>query len=198
MRAQLRSALSAVGVIQPGDSEPVMLLWGAPVPRADTRAQSLQQELAATATRIGEHATKRTEPDVILDFGPDGVLLIEVKHRSGNEVNPGGNWGRYVCDECFDDIELAQQSSLYELVRNWRVAWEIAGSRPFALVNLGPARLFGRDSLSTFTRSLGAPGRGRFLALSWEDFASVPPIREDEMLPSFLSDRHVGLLVPQQ
>ena len=40
-------------------------------------------------------------------------------------------------------------TGLYELVRNWRFGWELAGPRAFLLMNLG------RDSLEADARRLG-------------------------------------------
>jgi hypothetical protein len=191
-RARLAAALRAAEIIDAShDGEPAMLLWGAPIPAGHARAQLLASELANASARTGEDARKRTEPDVTLDFGPDGIVLIEVKHRSANEANASGSWTRYVCDGCFKDVKLAEQSGMYELARNWRFAYELAGTRQFAVVNLGPSRLFAGSSLDMFKRSLGATGRGRFVTMSWERLASVPDVRDDEVLTSFLADRGV-------
>ena len=66
-----------------------------------------------------------------------------------------------------------------------------AGTRPFAVVNLGPRALLETVELSALERSLGLPERGRFIRLPWERFVAVPEIRNDELLSSFLNQRNV-------
>jgi hypothetical protein len=197
LRGRLRETLYAVEMISsPAGAEPAMLLWGAPVPDHDPRAVTLCRSLAEVSAVIGEEESRRTEPDVALDLGDDGVVLVEVKHRSGNEVNDGGRWDRYLCDACFGDPRLARQTGLYELARNWRVAYDLSAGRPFTLVNLGPDRLFAAHELDTFRRSLGATGRGRFLTLSWQRLVETPDIHNDDVLRRFIEERGVVSSAP--
>ena len=116
--AQFGAALRAAGIVPAGEVEPAMLLWAAAVPQGDVRAQSLRSDLATASKTLREDPLKRTETDVALDFGPEGVVLIEGKHRSANEVNVDASWGRYACEGCFSDVTLVRQSGMYELARN--------------------------------------------------------------------------------
>jgi hypothetical protein len=192
LRECLRATLHSAGIIQSsrGD-EPALLLWGAPVPDDDARAVALSMKLEDVSIVITEDSRRRTEPDVVLDFGAEGIVLVEVKHRSGNHVSARGHWDRYLNAACFNDLRRAEQCGLYELVRNWRFAHDIAADRPFALVNLGPERLFRSPALDAFGQSLAAAGRGRFVKLAWNRLVSAPCVRNDEMLCRFLEERGV-------
>ena len=150
---------------------PTMLLWGAPVP-ATLTGQKLQQAVEQVSDALGEHPDSRTEPDVVLDFGEAGLVIVEVKYKSGNDVSDRADkFARYVNEPgAFPDSASATTSQLYELVRNWRFAADLANGRPFALVNLAPAKTLAKTpGMPEFLRGI-APSSGRtFVPLSWAD-----------------------------
>jgi len=155
--------------------EPAMLLWGVPVPGNDCRANEVAGALLKISDKLKEDPDFRSEPDVVLDFGADGVLIIEVKYRSKN----ADKWGKgkyYLESKAFNDPELAQKTNLYELVRNWRFAWELASGRPMALVNLGPETLFNKKAecaLRDFEASLRQDESHRFVRMKWSGLLSL-------------------------
>ena len=84
---QLLDVLRRAGLPIPGRAPrpEAALLWGVPIPpdrAGDDRGWRLRGRLQAIADRLGEDPRSRTEPDVVIDLGPDGVVVIEVKHRS--------------------------------------------------------------------------------------------------------------------
>src|SRR4051794_31466006 len=64
----------------PGATEPRLILWGADVSASPT--SEVPRVLAEISSDLGEDVARRTEPDVILDYGAIGIALIEVKYRS--------------------------------------------------------------------------------------------------------------------
>jgi hypothetical protein len=153
--------------------EPLLLLWGVPLPSGDPSAAAIRDRLIGVLDHIGEHPRSRSEPDVILNFGRAGVVLIEVKRGSANDTKPAAyaGWDKYLKDTpAFRDAGRARQIGLYELARNWRIGWDLAGGRPLTLVNLGPAGLFegqpGADLLQ-FRECLNRAGGQQFEAVTW-------------------------------
>ena len=156
--------------------EPIILLWGVPVPITDRRGIEIQKSLTKILNQIGEDPQKYSEPDVILDFGDIGVVVIEVKYRSRNdrlnEKSP--KWEKYFHDSfAFVDIDDLKKSGYYELARNWRIAWELAGNRAMALINLGPDSLFKGDDakrISEFSKCLRQNDKCKFVDVTWSHF----------------------------
>jgi hypothetical protein len=67
-------------------------------------------------------------------------------------------------------LQVIGRSELYELTRNWRIGVELAGERPFTLVNLVV-----KDSDPVRTEEFRAglnPQRGHFLVIRWHDFTA--------------------------
>jgi hypothetical protein len=150
-----------------------LLLWGVPVTAGQTSA-ALRKALLAVSDHLGEDPARRSEPDVVLDFGRHGLVFVEVKYRSKNDRKAPEyeHWGRYldVPSACFDSPSAVRASGLYELARYWRIGCDIARARPFTLVNLGPVRLFrgrGAAMLSQFASALGQAESRRFVRLTW-------------------------------
>jgi len=150
------------------DEPPALLLWGVPVPHG-LRGQEAQDQFIALSDKLTEIPNSRTEPDVLLDFGEAGLAIIEVKYRSGNDSRNSANWHRYLpCRAAFKDSKKAESSGLYELVRNWRFAHDLAGKRPFVVANLAPEDTFTTTAgLTDFEASLATSGKRKFLRLSW-------------------------------
>ena len=145
------------------------LLWGVPIPpdrAGDDRGWRLRGRLEAIADRLGEDPRSRTEPDVVIDLGPDGVVVIEVKHRSPTDVKDGAyaGWDRYYpADSPLPYAPAVRASGCYELARNWRFGLELAAEpdRPFTLACLGPDGLFrGEGAGPPSLRGLPAGNRG--------------------------------------
>ncbi len=161
----------------PSAGTPSVLLWGVPVPAAATSDARVRMTAALEA--IGETPTSRTEPDVCLDYGDAGVVLIEVKYRAGNDVKRAEHaykFARYLRDtEAFADPGGTTSSGHYELTRNWRLGHDLAGARPFRLVNLGPTALFrgkAGQMLGSFEATLARSEHRAFVRLTWADFLS--------------------------
>ena len=78
----LMRVAARVGLEVQAGGSPRLLFWGVEVPKAPSGASDLEQRLATISTELGEREDRRTEPDVILDFGPSGIVAIETKHRT--------------------------------------------------------------------------------------------------------------------
>jgi hypothetical protein len=112
---------------------------------------------------------------VIIDCGEAGVVIIEVKYHSGNDLRDDGHWDRYLPGPgAFDDPAKAKASQLYELVRNWRIAHDLAAGRPFTLVNLATAtKLKTTKGIDDFNDSLRKSPEHSFLPLRWDLFLAA-------------------------
>ncbi|HZZ93225.1 MAG TPA: hypothetical protein VFE23_11745 [Usitatibacter sp.] len=87
--------------ILPSSKEPLLILWGSQVGGATGRRSEVPAALTEISEALREDPSRRTEPDVVLDFGDDGIAIIEVKHRAGNETTPSRpeNWALYLKDQ---------------------------------------------------------------------------------------------------
>jgi hypothetical protein len=156
-------------------AEPRLLLWGVPVPGDDPKGVAIRDQLIRVLDRIGERPRSRSEPDVILDFDQAGIFFIEVKHGSANDTKPEtyAGWDTYLRDtSAFLDPWRLRGTGLYELARNWRIGWDLAGGRPFTLINLGPADLFAGENsapLSDFRNCLATANDRCFETRRWTD-----------------------------
>lgn len=193
---RLREILSKLGcgISQAVDAEPVMLLWGVPIPSDSQNGVAVRDRLVAIADAIGERANSRSEPDVILDFGDAGVVFIEVKHRSANELKDAtyGGWKKYLQQSpAFLDADEVRKTGMYELARNWRFVWDLAEQRPLWLVNLGPAELSNDPHLADFGKQLNQDARRQFQFISWQQFVNEIGADPDWLL-EFLNSRGVA------
>jgi len=164
-----------------------LLLWGVPNPLDSPEGGRLREQLIAVCDLLGEEKTCRSEPDAAMDFGDAGVVLIEVKYRSGNDRKKfDRRYDRYVRNtDAFADFAAIGRSELYELTRNWRIGVELAGGRPFTLVNLVV-----KDSDPARTEEFRAglnPQRGHFLVIRWHDFTAG--FQQPDWLKSYLAGR---------
>jgi hypothetical protein len=143
---------------------------------------------------IGEKPDRRSEPDVVLDFGPAGLAIIEVKLWSKNESKKSDydGWDKYTAStEAFLSHNGARSSGLYELVRNWRIGCQLAENRPFVLINLGPASLFKNvfsDSMSRFCESIPQGPMRRFMKVTWQQFLGGIS-KQPEWFRAYVQDR---------
>ena len=168
--------LSGAGWLTSTDIEPTVLLWGVPVPGSDRRGIDINKNLVMILEQIGEDPQKFSEPDVILDFGDIGVVLIEVKYRSPNDTlnEKSSKWEKYLYNRsAFADINGVKKTGYYELARIWRIAWELAGDRSMALLNLGPDAIFKRDDerkIQQFSKCLSQNNTHKFNDVTWKRF----------------------------
>jgi hypothetical protein len=178
---QLLDVLRRAGLpIPDGVSRPeALLLWGVPVPldrTANERGWQTREQLKLIADQLGEAPRSRTEPDVLIDLGGAGIVIIEVKHRSSTDVKAAGydGWDRYYpAGSPLAYAASVRASGCYELARNWRFGLELAAdpARPFTLACLGPAGLFrgeGAEVLRPFEACLPGDGTARFRKVRWD------------------------------
>jgi hypothetical protein len=151
-----------------------MLLWGASVPPTTKAGDALLAKLVAASDSSGEHKRFRTEPDVVIDAGDAGVVFIEVKLHSGNEVQSDEKrFERYLRKAAFTDRDAIISSGYYELVRNWSLGTAVAGDRPFYLINLGPNAIFDdpkhQNRWAAFASGIGDQPHRSFHKARWPD-----------------------------
>jgi hypothetical protein len=64
----------------PDCREPDLLIWGAPVPyERNPHGHALRERVIAHLNDLNEQPRFRTEPDLVLDFGNNGVVIVEAK-----------------------------------------------------------------------------------------------------------------------
>lgn len=143
-----------------------VLIWGASL---FGDGSELLARFVDVSNTLGEVATSRTEPDVIIDLGSFGLVFVEVKYKSGNDVQSEKPWKMYTTSDAFLDRDRARSSGRYELVRNWRIGCELAGDRPFSLVNLVRTAERGPSEVSTrvFAGSLKIGPTRRFAQVTF-------------------------------
>lgn len=181
---RLLSALQGAGLLPnvAPQTVPTLLLWGSPLD-AQLRGRMIADQLAALCDELGEDSDRRSEPDVIVDLGPSGLIFIEVKFQSGNDcLNPKSpKWSRYDSASWLNwRLDDVSASGCYELARNWCLMKGLANTRPATLVNLGPARLFAGSEgarLARFVRGLDTDGQSQFKSVTWADL--LEPILAD-------------------
>jgi hypothetical protein len=173
---QLLAALRRAGLIadEPLTTTPTLLLWGAPIDNGP-RGAEIRKQLSDLCACLQEDPNSFSEPDVIVDLGEDGLMFIEVKHRSGNDLQPAdyAGWSRYASAARLSwRIKGVKASGCYELARNWCLLKSLAAERPASLVSLGPAKLFlGTEGarLDRFVAALGTDERSHFMKVRWSD-----------------------------
>jgi hypothetical protein len=127
--------------------DPTLLLWGHPV--AGPLGEQLKEQLASACDALGERENGRSEPDVIVAW-PDLLVFAEAKTGSPNEILKGdarSKVDRYTngrADIFTVPPQDVRATGYYELVRNWRLAADLANLAAIPnrlLINLGPAAL---------------------------------------------------------
>jgi len=168
--------LSGVDWLISTDIEPAIFLWGVPMLGDDRRGIDIKKNLITILNQIGEDPRKYSEPDVIIDFERIGVVVIEVKYRSPNDrLNEKSlKWEKYLYNSsAFSDIASVKKTGYYELGRNWRIAWDLAGDRSMALINIGPHAIFKKDDglkIQQFSKCLNQNSPHKFIEMTWTRF----------------------------
>lgn len=182
----------------PSQHSPAVLFWGVPLPSGDHRAVGLQEQLIGTLDALGEGRQSRSEPDLIVDFGAAGLVFIEVKLRSANDRLDGADpkWDRYILNtRAFADAPGVRATGLYELARNWRIAWDIANGRPLTLMNLDSPELFDgkkKSILDEFQKCLRLSDHHRFVRCTWRELFKLLPSLPD-WLRAYDEDRSISI-----
>jgi hypothetical protein len=189
---------NGVAIAEHASVEPRLILWGAEVPSRDGSVSQAPAGLHRVSCLLQETTDRRTEPDVILDFGVARIVFVEVKFRSGNEIKSSQyeHWDRYLGDQEAGPFKIpaeVRSNGHYELVRNWRIAWELSRALnvPVALINLGKDALFNGakgKALSVYESLLAQDGAHAFYRLSWRHLldaaGDIPP-----WLQTYLAER---------
>lgn len=169
-----------------------LLLWGVPLTLNDERGWRLREQLERISDSLGEDPIRRTEPDVVIDAGAAGIVIVEVKYTSPNDVQvPSSRFDRYLNTRCFSDTDGAKATGLYELIRNWRFGCELAEGRRFTLVNLVREKHVQREieRTSRFASSLATDGHRGFALVEWERLLAAPNAAFSPALGTYLSNR---------
>ncbi len=179
-----------------GSVRPTILLWGVPLPQVGATLDS-RDRLVEVSNALGELRSSRSEPDVIVDAGPAGLLFIEVKLRSPNDHKSSGyeHWGKYESRDSHADWDGIKDGGLYELARNWRIGLDMAGGRPFTLMNLLPEKTSSKElnEIDVFKSQLATlENQHEFGRKSWEDFLSAVPYVAP-WLRSYLAERKLDI-----
>jgi hypothetical protein len=140
---RLRETFAGAGVsiAEHASCEPRLILWGAEVPSEDGSPSQVPAGLHRVSCLLQEAKDRCTEPDVVLDFGLAGIVFVEVKFRSGNEIKSSqyDHLERYLGDRepaPFKNPAQVRINGHYELARNWRIAWSYPGRSTFRLLSL--------------------------------------------------------------
>jgi hypothetical protein len=187
---QLRDVLNGV-LSMSFVNEPSLLLWGVPVPRSPS-GYCVRDRLTEISNQLGENPLSRTEPDVVCDFGSEGLVVVEVKYRSPNDIKSWREgYNRYLSGLAFEDMSPILASGLYELARNWRFGWELAGRRPMVLVNLVlAARASEGKRIESFRSGLRGSDIRKFVQLNWHEF--LGNVQLEDWIGDYLQAKVVG------
>ena len=168
--AGLREAGTVGALVGEPDLVPpqALLLWGHAM--EGPRAELVLTALLAVSDALGEHADRRSEPDVI-SLWPHLPAFVETKHGSANDFQPGyAGYGSYLpASRLFaaDDDQVRAAGS-YQLTRNWVIGATLAEvlDVPFRLVNLGPAAI--AEHAAGFAALLEQTSGCRFEHRTWQ------------------------------
>jgi hypothetical protein len=192
---QLSRIVRSCEYVQDGADEAAMLLWGVPCPAGTLRGESIRKRVVEVGDRLGEKPRRRSEPDVILDFANDGLVIVEVKYRSGNDQQEfRDKHEKYLSDtDAFTEPELIRHAGLYELTRNWRIGVELAEGRPFTLVNL-MIKNKEPNQILQFRSGLNYM-KGTYRIATWKDFLSgCNPSEWPLWFRDYLNDKLPGMM----
>jgi hypothetical protein len=195
---RLVEALIKAGLAPPEAAEvsPSLLLWGVPVDD-NGHGSSIRKRLIERCKELRERRSSYSEPDVIIDIGQFGLIFIEAKYRSGNDVKPPDyrGWDTYLDASWVDwRKEDVRESGLYELARNWCLMSGIAGDCSKTLVNLGADEIFASQDAKRLKRFAFALGSGRtssFKQISWAKFLDPGIVHSLKWFSDFCRCRHL-------
>lgn len=192
---QLYTAMQHSGLISedPCANAPTLLLWGAPIDDV-ARGGAIRKRLTDQCAVLGENPNSLSEPDVIIDLQDEGLIFIEVKHRSGNDFKSLDyrGWEKYASADPVWRYNDVMASGCYELARNWCLLKSLAAGRAATLVSLGPAKLFvgaEGERLNRFVSALGDDARSHFRKVSWTDFLDRPEADRPAWFARFCCNR---------
>ncbi len=143
---RLVEALIKAGVSpEAAEVSPSLLLWGVPIDdgsQGPSILSNLLKTIQRTEGTLNPRSPNPTSLSILVGFG---LMFIEAKYRSDNDVKPPDyrGWSRHLDAGWVDwRKEAVRESGLYELARNWCLLSGIAGDRPKTLVNLGSDEIF--------------------------------------------------------
>lgn len=188
---QLWKVAVLAGLTASAGSPSRLALWGV---SQDSASISMATEFVTVSNALNEEAQSRSEPDVMLDCGQAGVVMVEVKYRSRNDVLSAGDrrWDRYMPSAAFKDPASIKASGLYELARNWRIGWELARSRPMALLNLTspPIAIVQAESLKLFEHGVSDSPTRVFRWSPWSELITQVDLLEP-WFTTYIQRRHL-------
>ena len=196
---QLLNRLKSLGLVSVNVLEttvPTLLLSGSCVD-GGARSDEIRSQLGELCVVLEENCLSFSEPDVIIDLGEQGLVIIEVKHLSRNDLQTEGygGWQKYLSAAGLSwDVEGIKASGCYELARNSCLLKGLAANRPATLVNLGPPKLFqGKEGsrLNRFIDSLDRDDRTEFRKLTWSDLLGDILIGAPEWFLGFCRNRRL-------
>jgi hypothetical protein len=163
------------------------LLWGVPQPPNSHQGGLLRKRIVGICDKLGEAPDSRSEPDVVADFGQCGLVSIEVKYKSGNDLQDFDVKHEKYLDgtDAFAVPQLIRESKLYELARNWRIGVELANGAPFTLVNL-VVKSREPKQIAMFDSGLNHR-KGQFRVLTWTELTSES--EPTEWLKQYFEDK---------
>lgn len=178
--------LAHLGMTTVRGVEPTVLLWGSPLGQTQY-GRTIRERLIQVSDNLAENPVSRSEPDVLIDLGPSGLVIIEVKYRSSNDNETNTvKFDRYLDERFFLDLGAVKATGLYELTRNWRIGCEMAQSRPLTLVNLvmAPTLKSDRHRLERFSSALRTGEQARFAVVEWASVVGAL----SHLMPQWLID----------
>jgi hypothetical protein len=183
----LGSVLRSIGIAEGSEEEPELLIWGVPQPSSTCPGGLIRNRIIGICDRLGEAPSRRSEPDIIADFGQYGLVLIEVKYQSGNDLQDFGmKHEKYLHGtDAFAVPQLIRESKLYELARNWRIGVELANGVPLTLVNL-VVKSSESKQIAMFDSGLNHC-KGQFQVLTWAEL--VNQIKAPDWLEAYLRSK---------
>lgn len=144
-----------------------IFMWGVPQLGIEDNNELKEKLKEICKNRLDEKKDSFSEPDIILVCEKE-VAFIEVKVKSENEIEDPlkKDFDKYLNNDFYKDKDLAKESRLYELIRNWTISHYFTNSKMVKLINLAPKKKFKKDT-DLFKKSLNHPDN--FIKLAWED-----------------------------
>jgi hypothetical protein len=169
-----------------------LLLWGSPVD--GPLSHSLSKKLGSVCDALGERQNSRSELDVVVAW-PALLIVVEAKTGSANEVLKGQartKIDRYTTRHDIFSVSADAVRALgyYELVRNWRIAADladVAGIPTSIVINLGPDSL--RSDVLKIRQVVTGSSR-RLEHMRWVDL--VAGLELPGWFASYASDRRLS------